>query len=154
VATGCNLVVFVAACTGIAGILALTKGPRAPAVVLVGPAATLSPSELLWGAKEFYRRWQDKDARLADIAESASREAGSVDIDWQPFTALAYDALLNRLALCCRRGEGRLNALPPAWVLQQVWDEMFMIDLYPSNRERFGLDMKVITERIRGAGLG
>ena len=35
-ATRCNLLVFFAACTGFAGIQALTKGPRAPAVCMVG----------------------------------------------------------------------------------------------------------------------
>lgn len=112
------------------------------------------PSHLLLGAKEFYRRWQDKNASLAEIAESASREAGTVAFEWEPFALIAYDALVERLVMCCRRAEGRLNALPPASALQQVWDEMFMIDLYPNNRERFGLDMRAITEFITEAGPG
>jgi hypothetical protein len=31
-----------------------------------------------------------------------------------------------------------------------VWDEMFMIDLYPQNRERFGINMTAIVEMIVG----
>ena len=33
---------------------------------------------------------------------------------------------------------------------QGVWDEMFMIDLYPQNRERFGINMTAIVEVIVG----
>jgi hypothetical protein len=32
--------------------------------------------------------------------------------------------------------------------LQGVWDEMFMIDLYAENRERFGINMTAIVEMI------
>ena len=37
VATQCNLLIFSAACIGFAGIKAFYRGPRAPAVALVGP---------------------------------------------------------------------------------------------------------------------
>lgn len=178
-ATRCNLVVVVAACTGFAGIQALRRGPRAPAVALVGPNAPVLPSNLLWGTKEFYRRWLDENPRLADIAASASREAGTVAFVWEPFAILVYEALVELLIKSARPAErlrstekvrqrllaetglsapeieSRLAQLPPvgSWFgLQQIWDQMFMIDLYPSNRERFGVDMKAIVELITEAG--
>jgi hypothetical protein len=174
-ATRCNLVVVVAACTGFAGVQALRRGPRAPAVALVGPDAPVMPTNLLWGAKEFYRRWLDEKPRLSDIAESASREAGTVSFEWEPFAILAYDALVECLVRSMRPAErlkrrervrqrmlsetslpeteveARLAVMPPLppWEgLQQTWDEMFMIDLDPTNGERFGLDLRTIVDRI------
>jgi hypothetical protein len=47
----------------------------------------------------------------------------------------------------------RLALLPqtlPPNVLQRLWDEMFMIDLYPENRERFGVDWTTIVEIVIG----
>lgn len=174
-ATRCNLMVVVAACTGYAGIQAFRRGPRAPAVALVGPDAPVMPRNLLWGVKEFYRRWMDENPRLADIAASASREAGTVAFEWEPFAVLAYEALveclikserpperlgrrervrqrmLTETGLSASEIESRLARLPPfpSWTeLQQQWDKMFMIDLYPDNRKRFGVDMKAIVEGI------
>jgi hypothetical protein len=63
------LVVVVAACVGFAAIQALSQGPRAPAVALVGPDADVAPSNLLWGAKEFYRRIDMKE--IVDRIENA-----------------------------------------------------------------------------------
>ena len=174
-ATRCNLVVVVAACIGFAGVKALRRGPRAPAVALVGPDAEVMPRNLLWGTKEFYRRWLDENPRLVDIAESASREAGTISFIWEPFAILAYDALVECLmksirpaerlerkerirqrmlaetSLSASEIEARLALMPilPPWEeLQQTWDEMFMIDLDPRNRERFGLDLRIIVNRI------
>ena len=173
--TRCNLVVVVAACTGFAGIRALCRGPRAPAIALVGPDANVMPRNLLGGTKEFYRRWMEKNPKLEDIAGSASREAGTVAFEWEPFAVLFYEALVEWLITSMRTAErlgrrehmrqrmladtalsasdieDRLAFLPtaPSWVaLQQMWDEMFMIDLYPHNRARFGVDMRTIVEVI------
>jgi hypothetical protein len=49
--TRCNLVVFFASCTGIAGLKALARGPRAPALAIVGSDAPILPSELIAGTK-------------------------------------------------------------------------------------------------------
>lgn len=178
-ATHCNLVVVVAACTGFAGIKALAEGPLAPAVALVGPDATVSPSNLLWGTKEFYRRWMDNGSKLSDIAESASREAGTVCFEWEPFAVLAFDAMITSLIISMRPEEQRRRvdrirqlmlenntlsdkeiehrlshcpSMPLQEELQQMWDKMFMIDLFPENRERFGIDMnaiiKIVTQSI------
>lgn len=174
VATRCNLIVFVAACTGFAGILALTRGPKAPAVALVGPIATINSDQLLDGTKEFYRRWMRGNTELEEIVACASQQAGTV-FEPEPFAILAYEFMIERKIISMRPSERRLRIdrfrqlmlaenklsaveiehrltflLPTlsAMQLQQIWDEMFMIDLYPENRERFGVDMSVIVELI------
>lgn len=175
-ATRCNLILFVAACIGFSGVQALTRGPRAPAVALVGPSAAVLPSKLLFGTKEFYRRWQDESPRLHEVAVSASRESGTVDFVVEPFVALAYEAFVEELIVSMRPNatsfrvdrvrqimlsvnegsavnmESRLaqlpRMLPNLW--QQIWDRMFMIDLFPENRERFGLDMRAIVNLVAG----
>lgn len=174
--TRCNLVMVVAACTGFAGIRALHRGPRAPAAAVVGPDADVMPRNLLWGAQEFYRRWMDNRNRTLDeIAASASREAGTITFEWHPFAILAFEALAELLIVSLRPDErrrrldqmrarlradvtlsaaeieARLATVAPlhSWVgLQRMWDELFMIDLYPSNRERFGLDLRAVVEAI------
>jgi hypothetical protein len=125
--------------------------------------------------KEFYRRLRDERPRLAEIAESASREAGTVSFEWEPFAILAYEALVESLIRSMRpderskraqrlrvrlltecglsevEAEARLAGMPvlPPWQgLQQTWDEMFMIDIDPANRNRFGLDLRTIVDRI------
>ena len=95
--TCCNLVVVVAACIGFAGIKALVRGPKAPAIALVGPDAPIMTSNLLSATKEFYRRWMDDDPKLDEIAISASRAAGTVSFEWEPFAVLAYDAFSEEL---------------------------------------------------------
>lgn len=96
-ATACNLVVFVAACTGFAGIKAFFRGPRAPAVALVGPTDRIVEGHLLRGTKEFYRRWCDEDPKLTDVVASASREAGSIGFEIEPFAVLAFEAMAQAL---------------------------------------------------------
>jgi hypothetical protein len=180
-ATRCNLIVFVAACTGFAGILALVRGPRAPAIALVGPDANVIPRNLLEGTKEFYRRLMKGNMELQDIAANASQQAGTV-FEPEPFSTLAYGSLVESQIISMRPSEQRLrldrirqlmlaenllsdaeiehrltflSPIPSAVQLQQIWDEMFMIDLYPENRERFSVDMNRIVELIntKGAGL-
>ncbi len=174
-ATRCNVIVFVAACKGYAGISALTQGPRAPAVALVGPDADVMPRELLDGTKEFYRRWMDENPNLHDVAASASQQAGAVWFEAESFTLFAYEALMSHLLVSMRPAEQRqryerirqllltqndfspeevecrLNqwsGMVPATDWQRIWDEMFMIDVYPENRTRFGLDMSEVTRLI------
>ncbi len=177
-ATRCNLVVVVASCTGFAGIKALRRGPRAPAVALVGPDGPVMPSNLLWGTKEFYRRWIDKSPSLHDIAASASQEAGTVVFQSEPFAILFHEALVEHLITLMRPDEQRQRAerfrrrmleetelsaseierqlatlpvLPPTDQLQGMWDVMFMIDLYPANRKRFGVDMNAIVQILEAS---
>jgi len=165
--TRCNLVIVVAACIGFAGIKALVQGPRAPAVALVGPDASIMSDNLLSATKEFYSRWMAPDPRLRDIVLNASHVAGETSFEWEPFAVLAFDSLakllivsmrpdqqriqINRLRqrmleetkLSSTEIECRLTKLTPslqATFFQHLWDTMFMIDLYPENRERFGVN--------------
>jgi len=174
-ATGCNLVFVVAACIGFAGIQALVRGPRAPAIAIVGPDAEIGVGHLFEGTKEFYRRWMDKDPNLTDIVKSASRETGSVAFDWEPFAVLAYDALAEHLIISMREDqqhmrkcrirqlminktcgseeeiEKKLSLLSPSFqkpLIQNMWDEMFMIDLYPENEKRFGVNWAEVIDLI------
>lgn len=176
--TRCNLTVVIAACIGFAGINALVRGPRAPAIALVGPGASIMDSSLLNGTKEIYRRWMDNNPKLDEITISASREAGTVSFEWEPFAVLAYDALAERLIFLMRHAQQRmqvnrfrkrmleetkwsaaeierqLSLLSPsvqATLIQQLWDEMFMIDLYPENRERFGVKWTEIADLVLSA---
>jgi hypothetical protein len=175
VATNCNLIVVVAACLGFAAIQALTKGPRAPAVALVGPDATLDAGELLLGTKEFYRRFNDEGPRLVELAESASREMKSACFECEPFATLAYETLVEQLITAKRPAEryarlerlrermrqetafsqeeievrlSGLPELPSPEELQEIWDHMFMMDLNPRNEARFGVNWKEIADRV------
>lgn len=177
-ATRCNLVVLVAACVGFAAIGAFRRGPRAPAVALVGPDDDLNEGDLLRGTKEFYRRWCDSDARLSEAAESASREAGAVQFEIEPFAVLAFEALTRALIISSRsaardaRSErvaermrtlgtlsnaeidaqlSKLPALPTPSDLQLMWDELFMIDLWPANGDRFGVNMSSVIDTLSRA---
>lgn len=173
-ATRCNLVVFIAACIGFAGIKAFHSGPRAPAVALVGPVDLINPRQLLEGSKEFYRRWMDDKPKLIDIVESASRDSGAIGFEYESFVLLAFEAVVEEFIKSLRPNkkvktiekyrqkftrdglsklviEIKLALFPylhQQEVLQQVWDQMFMIDLYPENKQRFGVNMKEIVNII------
>lgn len=174
-ATRCNLVFVVAACIGFAGIQALVRGPRAPAIAIVGPEAEIEAGRLYEGTKEFYRRWMDKDPNLTDVVNSASRETGSVVFDWEPFAVLAYDALAEHLIISMREDqqqmqkcrirqlmlnntngsvqeiENKLSLISPSFqkpLIQKMWDDMFMIDLYPENEPRFGVNWSDVIDLI------
>lgn len=151
--TRCNLLVVVAACSGFSGISALTRGPRAPAIVLVGPIDRLTESDLLRAMKEFYRRWQDGDPRMREMVDSASRETAGVDLEFEPFATLFYESLIHDLIRRLRQAKvhaatgnmaAAVSMFPPAVILQRVWDEMFMLDVEPGNRTRFGIDMELV----------
>ena len=167
--TRCNLVVFVAACTGFAVITTFRRGPYAPAAALVGPDSRLSPIDLLSGSKEFYRRWMDQHPKLNDIVASASRETEPVAIELEPFALLAFEGMAESLIVSMRPSQlrrrverirpsvrgaggtdgtsGSLRSILTAQ-LQRTWDKLFMIDLYPENRDRFGVDMATIVEMV------
>jgi hypothetical protein len=180
-ATQCNLVLVVAACVGFAGVQALQRGPRAPAIALVGPDATVMADDLLRGAKAFYPRWMAPNPNFQDITADASRAAGTVTFELEPFAVLFHEALTEWLVMSLRPGQGgrrrqhlhhpqrtkpslsvseidKRQASIPLGVLvdklQRLWDEMFMIDLYPANRERFGVDMRATLEVIGRSHIG
>jgi hypothetical protein len=173
-ATRCNLVVVVAACIGFAAVQALHRGPLAPAVALVGPDAKVYESKLLAGAQEFYRRFRDT-RMLTEIAKSASHEMGEVRFELESFAPLCFEAMVANLVERARPSERQklietlrkralaatpfageqiesqlkeLPLLPPWGEVQRWWDQMFMIDIWPENKERFGIDLKDIIERI------
>ena len=175
--TRCNLVVVVAACIGFAGIKALVRGPRAPAIALVGPLSDIITSSLLSATKEFYRRWMDENPMLNEIVVSASQQAGTVSFECEPFVRPVFEVMAEQLIVSMRQDqqrlrvdrmrqqmlaenrwsaeeiERRLSQCSPslqASMAQRVWDEMFMIDLYPDNRERFGVEWAKIVEIILG----
>lgn len=164
VATCCNLIVVIAACEGFAGIKALVRGPRAPAVALVGSITQLDGAALLAAMKELYRRVRDDSPRMGDIVESMSREAGGVEFECEAYAALCYEALQDDLLRRLRKAKGRIllgdvpgaiSVLPHPEQLQRVWDEMFVMDLCPENRLRFGIDMTLVLDIFLGElGIG
>ncbi|PHR48634.1 hypothetical protein [Cycloclasticus sp.] len=178
IATKCNLVIVVAACLGFAAIQALTQSPRAPAIALVGTDATVNESDLLLGTKEFYRCIRGENSRLTEIAETSSREMCSTDFEVEPFAMLAYEALVEQVIKRIRPVErhalieklrnrmhretsfsmdvierrlSQLPDIPPSADLQETWDQMFMIDIYPTNEERFGLNWDNVIGQILAA---
>ncbi|MBI5462553.1 MAG: hypothetical protein HY941_10245 [Gammaproteobacteria bacterium] len=171
--TGCNLLVFLSACLGYAAVQIFSQGPRASAIAIIGPDSEVMPSKLLEGGKEFYRRIREGMYSLEEILDSASREMGGVKLLYEPVTGLTYEAWISQLIASLRSEEQaarkervrcmmarigglgldeievRLNkvaVLPTPAELQALWDMMFMIDLFPENAARFGLDMGVIHE--------
>jgi hypothetical protein len=172
-ATRCNLIVFMAACTGVAAIQVFQAGPRAPAVALVGPEDELSPSDVRNAAIEFYRRLSQPEAVLHEMVENSSRESRGAGFDWEPFIDIVYETFAEILVASGRperiternqiflnrlkaqgvqedEAQSRLRALPALLreQMQRMWDEMFMIDIYPENRKRFGLDVPAMLEMI------
>lgn len=184
--TRCNLVVFVAACTGFAGIKMFFEGllaqphapPLAPAVALAGPVAPIVPNDLLWGTKEFYRRLRDNQPSLDEMVDSASLETGNIAFELEPFVVQAFDAFAMQLIISKRPEMQRLrldemrkkmaartpystaeielrltNGYPfplekRKQLQQSVWNELFMINLFPNNQHRFGLDWSVIIDMV------
>ncbi len=144
-ATQFNLLIFMAACTGFAGIDALIEFNRAPALALVGSGGLISDQKLLEGAKEFYRRIIAGDSTLHETAAEASREAGE-DVWFEPeiFPVLARESLIDMIM--GRTSNGRLTPSDSA-VIQAIWNRLMMIDLYPMNEERFRLDVRGIMEQ-------
>ncbi len=178
VLTRCNLIIFIAACIGFAGINVFFQGPLAPAVALVGPVVPISSSDLLNATKEFYRGWKEEDLGLNEIAESATREAGRVLIELEPFVNFAYEAFVEQVIVSRRsdskreqierlqrrmsietplsqqeieRRLSRDNLIPPEIYrpfCQGIWNTMFMIDLFPENKKRFGVDWFKILDMV------
>lgn len=150
-ATRCNLLVFVVACIGFAGIKVFNKGPRAPAVALVGPSSSVEEARLIWATKEFYRRYMDPNPSLTDITESASREAGTTILEPEPFAMLAFESMIELLIHDLRPGEWAQRVeenRKRISVLQLMWDRLFMIDLWPENRQKFGVNMDAVVDAL------
>jgi hypothetical protein len=131
---------------------------------------------LLSGTKEFYERWMGGNPTFTEIVAMASQKAGTVSFAWEPFAVFAYDALAKQVIISMRPDEqriqvqrfrqrmieqniwseaeieNRLSLLTPSLqlnVIQRMWDEMFMIDLYPDNRDKFGVNWSQEIEMVR-----
>ena len=114
---------------------------------------------------------------VASASREASTEAEVVTFEYEPFVIFAYEAMIEPLIISMRPDERRkrierlrsrlltetglstaevmhrsmrLPPLPFPADLQKMWDERFMIDLFPENRDRFGVDMAAIIEMIAG----
>jgi hypothetical protein len=142
--TGCNLLVFMAACTGFAGIGTLLEFDRAPALALVGCDGIIFERQLLDGTKEFYRRLLANDSTLHEMASAASQEAGD-DVWFEPevFPTLARESLIDMIM---ERGRNGRLTQSDSTLMQEIWDRLMMIDLAPENRDRFKLDVARIVE--------
>ena len=138
-----DLILYVAACIGFAGIQAFHRGPRAMALALVGPDDDVNPGALLSGAKEFYRRMHDKTWSILAAAECASREMAPIGLEVESFVEMAFDSMIRSLLI------GRKRAQVPPEVTQAIWDHMFMMDIKPSNRDRFGVNMTAVIDCVR-----
>lgn len=137
VATRCNLIWFVVACEGIAAINALNKGPRAPVAVLAGPDRTISESDAFAATKEFYRGLMQGEDKFTSLIGNATREMLDAVIEPEPFVVLAHETVVREIALGLRQGQ-----CPDEELLQKRWNTMFMIDLFPENQVRFGLNVR------------
>ena len=167
--TGCNLVIFVAACTGFAAIKTFSRGPRAPAVALVGPDSPITEAALLSGTKEFYRGLIKNDMTLNEVAATASRETEPIRLEPEPFALLAFESMAESLIISMRHdelsqrmervrqymrevglAEAKKESLRSIMItqLQRRWDELFLIDVCPANAARFGVNMSAIVDMI------
>jgi hypothetical protein len=173
IVTCCNLIVFFAACTGIAGLQAMAYGDRAPALAAIGPADVIGSNQLLLASKEFYRELKAGKRTLEGIVECAS-EAGGQDFFVEPLMEMVYDVMVEHMVLSLRPDvwerqldrvrlkmrevtqfddveiDRRLRELPRlrSAEYQLAWDQMFMIDLYSENRIRFSLDMRAVVNAL------
>jgi hypothetical protein len=151
--------------------------PTAPALVIAGPYDDLRGDELLLGSKEFYRRLAEQSPEFDNSIINASGESGH-KFGRTIFPVLVYGGLLEYLITSLRKDqrEERMNrtreqflkinnkrtlspeeeerlkeACSPAFQAktnQQQWDTIFMIDIFPENQERFGVNWLSVTEKI------
>jgi len=171
-ASGCNLLIVMAACIGNAAVKALRRGPRAPAIVVIGPTDEILPTRLFDASKELYWVISAGDASIDAIVSGMSSESGTVPFVEHRFPAIAYDVLVSALIKSARpeeiekrkaraiqfftenrgmstvQAEAAMRQHPESFEgikeSQQIWDEMFCIDICPENKERFKLDMAEI----------
>ena len=150
---------------------------RIPALLTVGPLGKLQPKELLDSMKEFYRRLSDHPADFDYAIESASNEYKCI-IESDPVAPFVYYSLLDFLINSMREDQkkrrlhsvrkkiltidknirwsiwddemlGKLTQpISQANFLQREWDYLFMIDIFPENKKRFGVNLLSVTEKI------
>jgi hypothetical protein len=179
-----NLLLIIAACTGFAAITSCFKGPFAPFAAMVGPASEIAPFSLLHATKELYRRLADKKANFSEMAENASKEAGTVTFEPESFALLAFESFAESLIysqrpeqqklqfervrqrleqetlLSVEEIDWRMAVMSPRPLAlrkqeqQNMWDKMFMIDIFPENRMKFGVDWSVLIDIIERSSIG
>lgn len=146
--TRCNLLIFVAACTGFAGIDILTVGPRAPAALLVGPVAPLTDHDVLNASKAFYGQLA-AGKPMDEMLQAATKGASEVCFEVEPFVTLCYESLVEVIE---ERVASSLNAASELRVstpvLQSMWDTMFMLDAFPENKASYSLDVSSLLDHI------
>ncbi|MCI5167214.1 MAG: hypothetical protein D3903_14245 [Candidatus Electrothrix sp. GM3_4] len=171
-----NLTVMVAACKGFEGFRSFgwafeqamdkkessfSKLPVAPAVVIAGPVEGLGPGNLLSGTKEFYRQLGKVTSDFNDIISSSTIEAGC---DFRAskypvflFESWVYSVIIpmhyerNRLVgLEKRKFEEKFSRFFEPERYQHAWDAIFMVDSYPENRKRFGVNWSDVFKSISG----
>lgn len=171
-ASGCNLLVFIAACEGFAGIKALTEGPRAPAVALVGPASPIDTRQLATATNTFYSGLACGNAHLQTMVDAITTQCG-VHFEPEPMALLAFESMVERMVVDFR-GPNRANRMDrmrarlseigldaaqladamngfdgtEANTWQRIWDTFFMLDRHPENDARFGVDIVGVAHRI------
>lgn len=178
VATRCNLVLSVAACTGFAAINVFGSGPFAPAAALVGPVSEISSSDLLNGTKELCRRLTSKNPHLSEMADNASREASGVLFEPESFALFAFESFTESIIISKRPEQRQLQferlrkrminetnysvaeidqRMSQKFPLpievrkrfqQAIWDEMFLINRYPENQKKFGVNWSLVLDMI------
>ena len=151
--------------------------PIAPALVIAGPYDDLRVDKLLLGSKEFYRRLSEQSAEFDNSIIYASSESGH-EFGRTIFSVLLYEVLLENLIVSMREDqrianmnriseqflkENKQYKLSPekkrrlaeiyspsfqADIRRQGWDAMFMMDIFPENKKRFGVNWLNVTERI------
>jgi hypothetical protein len=167
-ASECNLLVFIAACEGFAGIKALTEGPRAAAAVLIGPASPLDTDQLAAATDTFYSEFARGNAHLQTVVDAMNAQCG-VHFEPELMALLAFEATVERMVVDARderrfermeRMRARLSDAGKsteamshfdeitAKAAQHTWDILFMLDRYPSNASRFGVDIVGLARRI------
>lgn len=170
----CNLVLISAACWGHAALLSSAEGPRAAFLGIVGFSSTVQPKSILEASKEFYRATLKERMNLESAVDSARRELEADEgIEFDIFPKMAYESLVGaivpkftpeweeqvRAAHFRHRGEeigiAEVRILRKQ-VVQQMWNELFMVDLYPENTGRFEFDASefcdFVESRVRGTG--
>lgn len=146
-------------------------------MAIIGPDRQVTPSQLLEGGKEFYRRIKEGGYSLQEILGNASREMRDATLIYEPITGFIYEAWITQLIVKTRPDEqlarrerirrkminlrkfepneieetiSKLPILAPPAALQTLWDTMFMLDLFPENAKRFGLDLAAIHAMLVG----
>jgi hypothetical protein len=176
VATQCNLLLVSAACWGHAAILAACRTDRVPFAACVGFTSSVYDFDLLESMKEFSCRLLDNPAQLIDVVTSAEQKLPDAGLEMESIPVLSYETLtqnmreylepnafheraLNLAMRLIDDGLPNIGQFPyssarvqlhtqQAAIAQITWNRRFMIDLFPGNEARFGVDVKAIVNRM------